>query len=526
MEKRAVIIYTIFILCFMIVLVRMIDINKSDYTEVIEKQSTRTLTVGEKRGEIFDRNFQPLVNSEKRLLSVITPCIQSYQYLQGAKLSEDITEKIENGYPFMVESDSEINNELIRTFSVPKRYSDDSLACHIIGYLNYEGDTGVSGIEKAYNEYLSKNSGTLKVSFEVDALGRVMAGMKKTVSDNNFSSKAGVVLTIDKKFQQIAENALKNSKIKSGCAVVMHIDTGEILALASVPVFDPNNLGKALNEENSPFVNKALQSYSAGSVFKAVICAAAIENGYNTETEYECTGEITVGDTAYHCYDNKSHGKVNMKTALGYSCNTYFINLISQIDTDYLLSLCRKLHLAESDTLCASVKTASGALPDENDLKKKGELSNFAFGQGKLLVTPIQMLKIYHTIATGNYVEPSLVMGLTNQLGLMTALEKKTPTKILSDETVATMRELLSDVVENGNATKAKSTLLSLAGKTGTAESGIYKDGKQLLRTWFAGFFPSQNPHYIVVVLNENGESGNGDCGGVFKEICEKMVGY
>ncbi len=510
----------------MLVLVRMIDINKSDYTEVIEKQSTRTLTVGEKRGEIYDRNFQPLVNSEKRFLSVITPCIQSYQYLQGAKFSEDITEKIENGYPFMVESDSEINNDLIRTFSVPKRYSEDMLACHIIGYLNYEGDTGVSGIERAYNEYLSKNSGTLKVSFEVDAPGRVMAGMKKTVTDNNFSSKAGVVLTIDKKVQRIAENALKNSSIKSGCAIVMHIDTGEILALASVPTFDPDNLAEALNAENSPFVNKALQSYSAGSVFKSVICAAAIENGYNIETEYECTGKITVGDTVYSCYDKKVHGKVDMQTALGYSCNTYFINLISEIDTDYLLSLCRKLNLGKSDILCTSIKTSSGTLPTENDLKQKGELANFAFGQGKLLMTPIQMLKAYHTLATGNYIEPSLVMGLTNQMGLMTALQKKTPIKLLSDETVVTMRKLLSGVVENGNATKAKSNLLSLAGKTGTAESGIFKDDKQLLRTWFAGFFPAQNPHYIVVVLNENGKSGNGDCGGVFKEICEKMVGY
>lgn len=526
MNKRVVIIYTIFILCFMLVLVRMIDINKSDYTEVIEKQSTRTLTVGEKRGEIYDRNFQPLVNCENRLLSVITPCVQSYQYLKNASFSEDIAEKIENGYPFMVESDAVINNELIRTFSVPERYSGDGLACHIIGYLNYEGDTGVSGIEKAYNEYLSKNSGTLKVSFEVDALGRVMAGMKKTVTDNNFSSKAGVVLTIDKKFQQITETALENSKIESGCAVVMHVDTGEILALASVPKFDQNNLAKAMTEENSPFVNKALQSYSAGSVFKSLISAAAIENGYNIEIQYECTGEIKVGDTVYHCYDNKAHGKVDMKTALGFSCNTYFINLINQIDVDYLLSLCKKLNLGQSYTLCSSITTSSGALPEENDLKQKGELSNFAFGQGRLLVTPIQMLSIYHTLATGNYAEPSLIMGLTNQMGLMTSLDKKTSVKILSDETVAIMRELLSDVVENGNATEAKSSLLSLAGKTGTAESGIYKDGKQLLRTWFAGFFPAGKPHYVVVVLNENGTSGNGDCGGVFREICEKMVGY
>lgn len=512
------------IVCFMVIFVRLADINQKDFSAALGKQSTRTLIISEKRGEIYDRNFESLVNCEKKLVAAVTPCNQAYSLLKNEMNPEILKEKIEDGYPFLCEVKKEINNEIIKTFSVPTRYTDDGLACHIIGYLDSDGENGVTGVERAYNEYLKQNSGSLKVSFDVDGLGRVLAGMKKEINDNNFTSKAGVVLTVDKKVQQITESALKNSNIKSGCAAVMHIDTGEIFALASVPSYNQNNVAASLNEGNSPFVNKALQSYSAGSVFKPIVAAAALENGYNSEAEYECTGEITVGDTVFECYNHKAHGKVDMKKALADSCNTYFVNLIMNTDADYLLSLCRNIGFSQSDVLASTVKTASGTLPTENELSLKGELANFAFGQGSLLVTPIQILKAYHVLATGNYAPVNLVKGFTNSMGLMTSQKYTEPVKLLSDETVLKMREMLTDVVYGGNAENAKSDLLRLAGKTGTAQSGVYKNGKEICRTWFAGFFPANNPHYIVVVMNEDGEGGNCDCAGVFKTICENMV--
>lgn len=109
-------------------------------------------------------------------------------------------------------------------------------------------------------------------------------------------------------------------------------------------------------------------------------------------------------------------------------------------------------------------------------------------------------------------------------MGLMSKEQGNTSLKLLSDNTVLKMREMLKYVVYEGKAQNAKSELLSLAGKTGTAQSGIFKNGKEICRTWFAGFFPADNPHYIVVVMNEDGEGGNSDCAGVFKTICENMV--
>ena len=214
-----------------------------------------------------------------------------------------------------------------------------------------------------------------------------------------------------------------------------------------------------------------------------------------------------------------------MASALESSCNTYFINLSQRLNSERLLSLCRRLGFGESDTLAPSMVTAEGTLPTAEGLKVKGNLANFSFGQGDFSATPLQLASAYHALATGYTVTPVLVRGLTNSEGLMTLTGKSEKEKIFSDSTVKQIREMLAGVVSDGLADRAKSDLLSLSGKTGTAQSGIYEDGEEICRTWFTGFFPSANPNYIVVVLDEKGESGNIDCAPVFKKVCEGIVG-
>lgn len=510
--------------CFMALMVRIAYINFSEFSAAGETQGYRTLTIGASRGKIYDRSLNKLVDSESELIAAVTPAIGSEEYLNEYFETDALKEKIEKGFPFTARVDSEINNEFIRTFSVPIRYSGDMLATHLIGYLNSEGTDGVSGLEKAYNNYLKQNSGSLSVSFDVDAWGRVLAGMDKYINDDNFNSDAGIVLTLDKRIQKIVEQELEKSSIESGCAIVMHVNNGEILAMASVPDYDPDNVSDYLSADNSPFVNKALKSYSVGSVFKPVIGAAALENGVDPMAEYECTGSITVGDRTFNCYNQKAHGTVNMETALQNSCNTYFINLIMNIDTDYLLQLCRQMGLGQGDEIADGISAAEGFLPSAESLELKGNLANFAFGQGELLMTPVQMAKAYHVLATGRYIAPTVVMGFTDSYGTVTEKGNGVAQKVLSEETVATLRQMLLSVTEEGNAQNAKSELVGLAGKTGTAQSGIYENGSEICRTWFSGFFPAKNPHYIVIVMNENGEGGNTDCAPVFKAICERIV--
>lgn len=520
MYKRILSLYIFTIFSFMALLGRIVYIQRSEYSSVVENYGRRVVTVGEKRGEIYDRNCQPLVGRVSHLTAVVTPCPAAYSYLREEMSAEALREKIEAGYPFLCSVSQEINNEYIRTFSVRERYADDDLALHIVGYCDSTGQQGITGIEKACDAYLKEASGSLTVNFQVDAVGRALAGMKKTVSDNNFTSKAGVVLSIDSRVQKITEEALENSLIESGCALVMHCHTGEILAMASVPCFDRKNLAKSLEAENSPFVNKALRPYSVGSVFKSVVAAAAIENGIDTQKLYNCEGEITVGDRSFSCYAKRNHGEVNMQTALQKSCNCYFINLISRLDTDYLLKLCSLMGLGQTDELAVSVRGAQGTLPTAGELLNKGELANFSFGQGQLLATPLQIAKAYHVLATGNYVKPQLILGYTDNMGLMTPVKESESYRVLSGEAVISIRKMLSQAVDFSGLP------VSLAGKTGTAQSGIFNNEKELLRTWFAGFFPAENPHYIVVVLNENGVSGSRDCTPVFKEICKRIVTY
>ncbi|MDD6012289.1 MAG: penicillin-binding protein 2 [Oscillospiraceae bacterium] len=522
--KRIIALYSGLVLCLMALMIRLIYIGRMDFSSVMESQSKRTVVVGQRRGMIYDRNLTPLVNRTQRLVAAVTPSAAAYEYLKGKAEDSVLIEKIEKGYPFLMEVDEEINNEFIRTFTVSDRYDDDPIAEHIIGYTDSSGENGVTGMESSCDIFLRENAGKLSVTFAVDAVGRVLAGMKKTVNDENYSSKAGVVLTLDESIQRICEKAMEKSVIKSGCALVMHAHTGEILASVSLPRYDPGNVAASLDREDSPLVNKVLEAYAPGSVFKPLVAAAALESGVSPDYEYECTGSVQIGDRVFSCYGHKSHGKMNMTTALEQSCNTYFVNLIMHTDSDFLLELCRRMGLGEKDVLASRIAGRKGTLPDENDLKIKGELANFAFGQGKLMLTPLQVAKIYHTLATGNCLSPRLIMGYTDYMGLMTKEKSSEGRKLLSGETVTQMRKMLSSVTENGNARSAYSDLVKLAGKTGTAQSGIFSGSEEICRTWFAGFFPANNPHYIVVVLNENGMGGSSDCAPVFREICLGIV--
>lgn len=524
MAKRMLSLYMLIICCFMALMLRIAYINFSGYYSAAQTQTKRTLIIGSTRGKIYDRNMNPLVDRESDMIAAVTPIVGSFEFLKGYSEFYKVQEKIEKGYPFTVKVNEKIDNEFIRTFSVPVRYSGENIATHLIGYVDSSGKNGVTGIEKTYDALLKKYSGTLSVTFEADAKGRVLLGMDKYINDNSFNSKGGVVLTLDEDIQRIVEQELEKSTIKSGCAVVMHVNSGEIYALASVPDFDPENIADYMSVENSPFINKALRSYSAGSVFKPILSAAALENGYDGSEEYECTGSIAVGDRTFNCYNNKAHGKVNLEAALQNSCNTYFINLIQNIDVDYLLKLCEDMGVGASDEIADGISTDTGKLPERDSLDLYGNLANFAFGQGELMMTPIQMAKAYHVLATGKYIAPTVIYGFSDSYGSVTEKGTGTPVPVLSQKTVMSLRSMLLSVTQEGNGQNAHSDIVGLAGKTGTAQSGIYKNGKEICRTWFAGFYPANNPHYIVVVMNEDGEGGSTDCAPVFRRICERII--
>lgn len=524
MRKRVALLYSLLSLCLLLLTVRILSVTAENYSSAAKENSRKTVLIAESRGKIYDRSLNLLVDGEEEPVSVFTPSIKSKQILTRLLGEERAQEIIESKRPYVSKTDEEVNNESICTFRVPIRYPENSLACHLVGYVDPKSKNGSSGIERGYNDYLKENGGSLSASFGVDASGGVLQGVKRQINDENYFSKAGVVLTLDSKIQKMTENALENSRIKSGCALVMHIESGEILSMASVPKYDRNNLAKELEKENAPLVNKALRSYSVGSVFKSVVAAYALECGISQDISFTCTGICKVGDTTFSCYNGKKHGEQTMKEALKNSCNTYFIKLSEKLDTDSLLMFCRSLGLSAETKLAEGISGEKGCLPESDFLTLPGERANFSFGQGKLLITPVQMLAVYHALATGYYVRPTVLFGLANKDGLVKKEKREDKRRVLSEKTVKKMRVLLASVVSNGNAKSAKSRYLKLAGKTGTAQSGIYDGKREICRTWFAGFFPADNPHYIAVILNEDGVGGSVDCAPVFKEIAENIV--
>lgn len=524
MSSRIVSLYIIFMVSMIVCVGQLVSII-NDYSQPVSySYSSKTLTVGQVRANIYDTNLELLVNTQTQTVAAVSVGEGSESIESLNMTSEQIAEKLASGYPFITQLEESVELESVLCFDVPIRYSEDSIATHLIGYLDYDQEIGLMGIERAYDDFLTENSGTLTITYEVDANGSVIQGIDTILNDDNFYSKAGVVLTIDSEIQQIVETALQNSQIESGAVVVMHVDTGEILALASYPDFDQNDVSRSLTADNSPLINKALQSYSVGSVFKPIVAAVALETGISEDTLYTCTGSIEIGDTVYQCSNATVHGEIDMCQALEVSCNCYFVSLIQQIDAQYLLEFCKDIGFGYSDSLADNLTTTSGVLPAEDSLTLIGNLANFAFGQGDFSATAIQLAKAYNVLATGYVVQPTVIKGFTNYEGLLTLSETATKQKLLSDATVNKINTMLQSVVDNGNAQTAASDLVSVSGKTGTAQSGIYVNGIEICRTWFTGCFPSENPHYIVIVLNEDGIAGSVDCAPVFQEICDNIV--
>ncbi len=526
MYKRLVGVFVALCVVFSFLTLKIISLNYSSYAKADGGTATKTLKVGSSRGNIYDIRMNKLVNSEEKTVCVAKPtaeAMSSVRESMSAGESAAVIKTLTEGYPAMFESPKEITTDDVMTFKVPVRYDSRQVASHIIGYLDGEGN-GVSGIEKAYDDLLKQASGEVSVTFSSDANGRILNGKMPTVNDKNFNSKQGVVLTIDKDIQTVAENAMK--KIKSGACAIVDCNTGAISAAVSRPDYDREILGGELMFINSHIVKMAFCSYSVCSVFKPILAACALESRTDISFKHDCKGRIDIHGTAYGCINKAAHGEVDFKKALQVSCNTYFIELTQKMKVEKIHEFCSDLGFGSGASLAEGMYSQDGFLPSESELENSGKLANFSFGQGELTATPVQLASAYAAIANGGkYKYPYLVDGTVDADGVLTETDKKPDSTVMSKETSDRMKKLLESVVTEGNAYYGEANLCSVAGKTGTAQSGIRKEGgDEVLRTWFVGFFPVSDPMYAVAVLCEDGISGGKDCGPVFSEIADGVM--
>lgn len=462
-------------------------IYSGDYT-VSSGYNSYSLTVSRLYDTVYDCNMNKLSNNGKMLVAVIRPnenCLSELNLLFTQKEISEIADELSDGKPIIRKINSYAATKYIKIFEVTQP-NDTQL---------------IKLVRKTYNDISYEK----KINFTVDAKGRLLDGDEGAVEETVNNIKSGVSLTVNKQIQETVEESA--GSISKGAVVVMDVSTSQILALYSTP---------------DDYMNRAVAPYSVGSVFKLVVAACALENGINPS--YTCSGSITVGDTTFSCLHEKVHGSQTIKEALANSCNTYFVNLALALGSTKLLETASDFGFGGSVELMSGFNASSGNLPNESELKSKGLLALLGFGQGSLTASPLAFCTALCSIANGGiYNPPSLINGTVDESGTLHKSAKSSDGKqIISAKTSETLRKYMRYVVTDGTASSAEYKGKS-AGKTSTAQSGIYENGKEVLNTWFAGFYPYDNPKYAIVVLTENGTTGGEDCCPVFRSIVEKI---
>lgn len=502
---------------------RLLALSGGENAEAAREQNSIRVEITRPRGTIFDANLEPLTNRTTHYRAAVAPTPQAIIALREA-LPEDQLEaaldRLEQQKPAVVDLEEPVYAQGITLFSVFDRYGEGAQAVHLLGYLDGSGH-GASGIEKAYDQLLYTET-PLSAVYTIDAGGNVLPGVEPEIEGTAGSLGDGLALTVDSRIQAVTEKAMSN--LTAGAAVVMEVGTGKVRAMCSLPGFSPDNLADSLEADNAPFINRALSAYNVGSVFKPCIAAAALESGISAGLGYTCTGSMVIGERAFHCMS--AHGPMTLLSALEKSCNTYFYNLALQTGAEAVYNMAKSLGFGQSHTLADGIAADAGSLPGLAVLAEQpAALANFAIGQGDLLLSPLALCSLYEAVARdGAYYAPTVVEGRVTA-GKLEPAEVPAPTRVMSRQTAATIREGLVRVVQSGTGAAGAPAAGGAGGKTATAETGWIKDGRPVVQAWFAGFYPAEDPQYVIVVLGEDGVSGGATCAPVFKGICDGLAG-
>ena len=526
-ENRIAAVFLFLAMGILVVIVSLYVASGSrQYQEAAAQQSTYTITAGVSRGTIYDTNLQPLINATSQTVAAVAPSPDAANAITAAFSSEtgsSFYSMLSAGTPFLltVPKETALSGAGIDLFSVPDRYGEEPIAVHTIGYLDADG-IGVAGIEMAFDDVLREYDGKATVQYPVDALGHVLSPEERIVADTLSKSRGGVVLTLDQDLQRAAERIAKRH-LQSGAIVVTEVATGKLRALVSLPDFSPENVAAALeDQEAAPLLNRALEAYPVGSVFKLVSAAAALESGISPLREYTCTGGLTVSGAVFHCFDGIAHGTLNMRGAIAASCNGYFIDLMQDVPVPVFLKTAQSCGFGQKMQLAKGMVSAPGVLPEKSELQISRALANFSFGQGELTASPLQIASLTNTIASGGIcTELSLIEGFVDADGAWTAAEvKKSPKRILSADTAAQLQAFMEEAVESGTAANGKPMSGGAGAKTGTAQTGRYRSGEEVLDLWYTGYFPKENPQYTITVLADERIASEGSpCAKVFAAL-------
>lgn len=495
MYKRILSVVLIFSVLSLSIIGRVGYITFSNNYQVGQTYNSYVLNIDNLFTNFYYSNGTKINNNKTKFVAIIRPnekCIGELDLLFDNEKKQEIIDELSKGLPVIkaVPEYKPLKHIIIKEVKATQNNCNQLINKSSKGLLHYVPD----------------KIGTFSVSYNVDAIGRLLPGDMGTFDYNNYNSKFGYKLTIDNKIQEITYNACES--LDNGCAIVLDINNFNILSCVTKP-------------DNS-YLNKPFLQYNPGSIFKIVVALCAIEN--NVDIEYNCEGAIKVGDTEFSCQNDKKHGNQTLKDALAHSCNCYFVNLAQNLGYEKLLKTANELGFSEQTTIFDKWTVKNANLPNENDLKSKGELALFGFGQGKLTVSPLQMAYCIGIIANGGYKTPmSLVKAKIDDYGKEYQYPTNKPKRVVSETSCNKMIDYLSYVVTNGTGRQAQSLDKKSAGKTATAQTGQYELDKEILNTWFVGVYPNDKPKYAIVIMKENGTSGSFDCCPIFSTIVDNL---
>lgn len=404
-----------------------------------------------------------------------------------------------------------------------RSYPHRSLAAHVVGFSNHAG-VGQAGIEQSQNDILY--GAVIKRTQERDRLGRVY---DELVSEKE--PPRDIVLTIDNTVQYIAEQSLEKavraSNAKAGMAIVISNKTGEVLAMANYPTFDPNDL-EGITAEN--LANGSIQNmYSPGSVFKLITYGSALEKDLiSPEAEID-TGGGTIEVAKHKFKDHGSLGRISYAKAMAVSSNVAAIKTSLRVGREDFYSTVKKFGFGNATGIELPAETPGLVRPIERWFGDS--LASMSIGY-EIGVSALQMANAFATIANdGVRIQPHLIKEIRQSDETIVSVTRPEKTQVVSVETARDLRKMLRQVVLNGTGKRAQVAGYTIAGKTGTA----WKFDEKLKRvnsakyvSSFIGFAPADNPDVTIAVVIDEPRSGGRDGGSVaapaFREIAERIL--
>lgn len=492
------------------------------YAKLAADQRERQVVFPARRGAVFDRDGEPLAISVDLFTVFADPSLVEDPADAAARLAPvlrkraaSLEKKLRGTFPGdrfeylarFVEPDLA---RLIRSLKVPgvyletapkRYYPNQELAAHVLGFVDLDGK-GLTGIELQYEKILKGTPG--KMILEQDPTGRALP--QAEFEYERPETGRSLFLTIDKEIQYFSEQALADAVQQygadAGTAIVMRPRTGEILALANVPTFDPNEAGKseAQNHRNRGLTDM----YEPGSAFKAVTVSAALEErAVKPKTTFVVPESMQVSVEVIH--DSHSHATEKMTVAeiIKDSSNVGTVKIGMALGEEKLDEYIRRFGFGEESGL-GFPGESPGSMPALEDWSGVS-IGNLPIGQG-VAVTPMQMAAAFSAIANkGTWVEPKLVYGTMQDRGGIERAAAPATRQIVSRRTARLVSKMLTAVVADGTGVNAQVPGYRVAGKTGTAQKALPTGGYgDSYVGSFAGFAPARHPELVtIVVLDE-----------------------